>query len=175
MSRRLSAPAGIVVLVSISVGLLLFAVWLFGSVAFESIVRRSDAPQLASFASLFGLKALPPACGLAVVRGTLIGLCILGVDAVGVWATTTYLGGQPGRKLYLQGPYLLEARWPLVVLLTLGLSRGVHHRFAYRILRRRRRAHLDARVGVRVRARPTARAGRRASRAWRPPNRTTGR
>jgi len=109
---------GAVVLLSASVGLMSAASWLFGSVAFESIVRRSGAPQLASFASLFGLKALPAACGLAVLRGTLIGLCILGVDAVGVWATTTFLGARlEAANLNFLGPFLSGSRWPLVVLL----------------------------------------------------------
>jgi hypothetical protein len=109
----------VMVLVSVSIGLTTAAVWLFGSVACERIVRRSDAWRLASFASLFGLKALPPACGLAVVRGTLIGLCILGVDAIGVWAATTFLGARLGEDsiLFFLGPLLSGARWPLVVLL----------------------------------------------------------
>jgi hypothetical protein len=65
------------------------------------------------------VKALPSACGLAVVRGTLIGFCILGVDAVAVWAMTTFLGARLGEdtNLFFLGAFLSGARWPLVVLL----------------------------------------------------------
>lgn len=64
----------------------------FLSVAFERAIRRVWPGKLTSLAWLFDRRAASETCGLAILRGTLVGLGLLGVDAFMVWAATTHLG-----------------------------------------------------------------------------------
>lgn len=64
----------------------------FGSVAAERSLRSVGPAKLANFAGLFEGRLLSEPCGLALLRGTLIGLALLGADTFLVWVGTSHLG-----------------------------------------------------------------------------------
>jgi len=64
------------------------------SITLERFVRRADATKLRTYARLFGRGAWSEPCGLAVLRGTLLGLALLGLDTLLLWVATNYLGGR---------------------------------------------------------------------------------
>jgi hypothetical protein len=81
--------------VALGIGFTAAVLWLLMSAAAEDRVRRIDPVRMATMTMLFGRGVLTPACGLALLRGTVIGLALLGLDAALVWLVTTHLGGYP--------------------------------------------------------------------------------
>jgi len=57
----------------------------------ERAVHRMGPAKLSSIVRLFGRAALSESCGLGILRGTLVGLALLGVNAFLVWFGTTHL------------------------------------------------------------------------------------
>jgi serine/threonine protein kinase len=78
------------VLMGLAVGLMGFLL----TIALERFVRGAAAAKLSTYVRVFGRGARSEPCGLAVLRGTLIGLALLGLDALLAWAVTTYLPGR---------------------------------------------------------------------------------
>ncbi len=64
----------------------------FDLVAVERSMRRVWPAKLSSLIRLFGHETKSEPCGLAILRGTLVGLGLLGVDALLVWIGTRHLG-----------------------------------------------------------------------------------
>jgi hypothetical protein len=62
------------------------------SIALEWSILRIAPYKLVSFARLFHRPLVFEGCGLAVLRGTLVGLALLGADTLLVWAGTSHLG-----------------------------------------------------------------------------------
>jgi len=63
----------------------------FASVAVEHAVRKLDSDRLRGFLRIFERKAASAPTGLGILRGTMIGLAILGLDSSLVWLGTNYL------------------------------------------------------------------------------------
>jgi hypothetical protein len=66
----------------------------FTSIVLERFVRRFAAVKLASYVQSLSRQIASEPCGVAFVRGTLVGLALLGLDAFLVWAATVHLGGR---------------------------------------------------------------------------------
>jgi hypothetical protein len=89
--------------VGVAVGFLMF----FISIAFERSVRRVWPAKLSSLTWTFDRRLISEPCGLAILRGTFVGMGLLGIDAIGVWFGTrrlgmrldsVLLGGEPARS-----------------------------------------------------------------------------
>jgi hypothetical protein len=101
-------------------GLMGTVVWILGSVAVEALLARTKPGAFRSLMALAGGRVRTPIVALAIVRGTLVGLAVLGVDALAVWWLTAYAGGWPDSfQLTLTGR-ALTLQWPVVVILTLA-------------------------------------------------------
>jgi len=81
-----------VISVSVFVGLAIGFLTFFISIAFERSIRRVWPAKLSSLTWLFDRRLLSEPCGLAILRGTFVGLSLLGLDAFGVWFGTRRLG-----------------------------------------------------------------------------------
>lgn len=79
------------------------------SVAVERSVHKTSPTQLASFTRLFGRTAASEPCGLAILRGTCVGLALLGAHACFFWLGATYLRMWPDGFSITTGPFLPEA------------------------------------------------------------------
>lgn len=82
------------IMMGLFVGLGMAVGYFFLAIALEQFVRRMGATKLLTYARVFGRGAASEPCGLAVLRGTLVGLALLGLDTVLVWAATTNLRGR---------------------------------------------------------------------------------
>jgi hypothetical protein len=76
--------------VALGLGLLYALVSVFASIAFEVLVKKTALHQLATLTSLFKRRASREPAGLSIIRGTAIGLTLLGVDTCALWLGTTY-------------------------------------------------------------------------------------
>ncbi len=77
---------------SVALALLMGLVFLLASIAIEQLVRKFDTPKFASLTRLFSLDAASEPSGLAILRGTFVGLALLGLDTFMVWVGTVHLG-----------------------------------------------------------------------------------
>ena len=75
-----------------ALALVVAVVGLFISIGIERSVRTLAPAKLSSLVKLFEHKAATEACGLAIVRGTLLGFALLGLDTAMVWLGTSRLG-----------------------------------------------------------------------------------
>ncbi len=102
-------------------------IWFFGSIALERAVRRADPARLASFVRLFDRRLLSEPCGLALLRGTVLGLILLGVDTFFVSIGTARLGMRLDSLTHVMcqaWPYL-GTSWPSTHLVLDGLTQTV--------------------------------------------------
>ncbi len=115
--------------------ILALAVALMGFISFvavERAVRRADPARFATFVRFFDRRISSEPCGLAVLRGALLGLLLVGVDAFLVSTGTTWLGMRLDSltQVMCQAWPYLHSSWPTVHLVpdalvqtfTLGLS-----------------------------------------------------
>lgn len=79
------------VIVAVMVGIAFAFVGFFFLVAFERAIRRIWPNKLSSLVRVFDRRAISEPCGLAILRGALIGLALLGLDSFLVWLGTTHL------------------------------------------------------------------------------------
>jgi serine/threonine protein kinase len=76
-----------------SAGALLAAVVaVFISIGIERSIRTLAPAKLSNLVQLFERQAPTQSCGLAIVRGTLLGFALLGLDTAMVWLGTSQLG-----------------------------------------------------------------------------------
>lgn len=102
-------------------------IWFFGSIALERAVRRADPARFASVVRFFDRRLLSEPCGLALLRGTLLGLTLLGVDTFLVSTGTTRLGMRLDSLTHLMclaWPYL-RTSWPSAHLILDALAQAV--------------------------------------------------
>ena len=102
-------------------------IWFFGSIALERAVRRADPARFASFVRFFDRRILSESCGLALLRGTVLGLILLGVDTFLVSIGTTRLGMRLDSLTHVMcqtWPYL-RTSWPGGHLVLDGLAQTV--------------------------------------------------
>jgi len=99
----------------------------FLTIALERFVRRFAATKLSTYVRLFGRGALSPPCGLAVLRGTLVGLALLGLDTLLVWVVTTNLRGRldTSSHSFLQTVAFLGSSFPALQLILHTLYQGL--------------------------------------------------
>lgn len=83
-------------------------------VATERSVCRTAPAGFSSLVGMFDRKATSEPCGLAMLRGTLVGLALLGADAFLVWLGTERLGMRLDayRNVAMQGYPFLSNPWP---------------------------------------------------------------
>jgi hypothetical protein len=126
----LSFPATMTYLIAaIGFGFIGALVWILGSIALEALLARTKPGAFRSLMALAGGRIRTPIVGLAIVRGTLIGLAVLGLDALLVWVTTTFAGGWSdtsqipivSRALSLQWPVAVSLTFAFVQMMDLGL------------------------------------------------------
>ncbi len=122
LDERTSATILISVLQSLAMVFLMFYVF----VAIEAAVRRTAPGKLATLLRLFGRGALAEPCGLAIVRGTLIGFALAGLDRFLIWGGTTFLGIRldSSAMLWMQGLLYLTNPLPSAELLLYSLFQG---------------------------------------------------
>jgi hypothetical protein len=89
-------------------------IWFFGSIALERAIRRADPARFVSFVRFFDRRIVSEPCGLALLRGAVLGLILLGVDTVLVSTGTTRLGMRLDSLTHVMcqaWPYLTTS-WP---------------------------------------------------------------
>lgn len=77
----------------------------FTSIGVEVCVRKLAPEKFGSFLRLFDRRITSEPCGLALLRGTCLGLAVLGVDAFLTWTATTHLG------MWLDATHLKRQAW----------------------------------------------------------------
>ena len=78
--------------VAAAVGFTLAAGWILISAVVDHLVTRLDARKLIGLRLLFSRSAWTAPCGLSVLRGAMVGAVLLGVDTLGLWVATRFLG-----------------------------------------------------------------------------------
>ncbi len=123
-----STDSSSIMVISTTVGLAIALFIFFASIAVEWSVRRAVPAKFYDFIRLFDRRAFSEPCGLAILRGTFLGLGLLGVDCFLVWIGTSHLGMRldSGPQIFFQvWPYLRSAGASgHVVLDALGESLG---------------------------------------------------
>ncbi|PYS29902.1 MAG: hypothetical protein DMG11_07185 [Acidobacteria bacterium] len=89
----------------------------FALIPIERAVRRTAPAKLSTFSWLCDRRAASEPCGLAILRGTLIGLGLLGMDTFLVWLGTTRLGMSLDSfgVIYLPIRLFVNTTWPGVL------------------------------------------------------------
>jgi hypothetical protein len=104
---------GELISVGLALGVLFALVAYLGSVALEVLLRRGNAHKLDTVAALFSTRASKDRTGLSIMRGSAIGLLLLGVDTLAIWIGTTYFGGRLSLiHIGLMGGIINGVRWP---------------------------------------------------------------
>jgi hypothetical protein len=89
---RLGAPPNLTIGVFLHTMIGFSVIMFFILVALERAIHKIGPHKLTTTSRLFGRTVTSVSCGLAVLRGTLIGLTVLGIDSLLVWVATRYLG-----------------------------------------------------------------------------------
>jgi protein kinase-like protein len=114
---------GVNVANSMALGLLYAVVVFLGSIALEVFLRRTRAWKLGTLIALFTPQIAKQAPALSVVRGTLVGLALLGADTCALWLGTTYFGARLS-PIYvgLLGGVMNGVAWPMGLVLAIALA-----------------------------------------------------
>jgi serine/threonine protein kinase len=103
--------------VAVSLGFALIGglAWLLGSMAVEGQIRSTQPARLHTLVRLASRRAACAPCALAILRGTLIGIAVLGIDALAVWIVTRSFGGylNGGLHLFVVGRTMNGTQWPV--------------------------------------------------------------
>ncbi|MBI4479421.1 MAG: serine/threonine protein kinase [Acidobacteria bacterium] len=100
----------------------LCAQFFLGSAALEWAVRRAALARWVNFISLFGRRAFIEPCGLAILRGAVLGLALLGLDTFLVWLGTTNLPARLDISQHIENPAeIILGRTPEAVVLMYSL------------------------------------------------------
>lgn len=115
------------IFISVLLGISIALVMYFLLVPFERAVRRMGPAKLSTVVRLFDRRAISEPCGLGILRGALIGLALLGVDAFLVWLGTSRLGMRLDMfsQLYLQARVFLNSSWTSFPVLLMSVFHGV--------------------------------------------------
>ncbi|MFQ5778162.1 MAG: protein kinase [Terriglobia bacterium] len=106
---------GAFVLRSVTFGLAMALLMFFVLIALEWSVRRASPARFASFPRLFDRRVVSEPCGLAIVRGSLIGLALLGADALLVSLATAKLPMWLANRPHVVTPAMfVGSAWPSV-------------------------------------------------------------
>jgi hypothetical protein len=108
---------GELVSVGVALGVLFALVAYLGSVALEVLLRKGNTYKLDTVAALFTMRSRKDGAGLSIVRGSAIGLVLLGLDTLAAWIGTTYFGGRLSLiHIGLIGGVINGYPWPLVLI-----------------------------------------------------------
>jgi hypothetical protein len=112
-----------VVLVSLAIALLAF----FLLVPVERSIRRMAPAKMSTFIRLFDRRVASEPCGLGILRGTLLGLVLLGADSLLVWLGVSRLGMRLDSisLLVIQGLLFLNNPWPSAQLVVYPLMQSI--------------------------------------------------
>jgi hypothetical protein len=112
LRTEVGTPTAIVlsVVACLAAALLMF----FMIIPLELAVRRVGPAKLATVIRLFDRRVASESCGLSIVRGTLLGLALLGLDTFLVWMVTNRFGISLDSfaLIYIQGQLFLNNPWP---------------------------------------------------------------
>ena len=94
-------------------GLGRFRVNVFQQRGTVGMVLRVIPAKILTFARLFDRRVATEPCGLAILRGTLVGIALLGVQTFLVWAGTTYVRMWLDSETHiLEAGITLSSLWP---------------------------------------------------------------
>ena len=98
---------------SIGFGLVFALIGFFSLIATERSVLKNEPFKLSTVARLSDRRAISEPCALAVLRGTLIGLFLLGMDTFLVWLGTGHLGVRLDSfwNIVYPGRMFLNSQW----------------------------------------------------------------
>jgi serine/threonine protein kinase len=103
----------LLIFVSSLFGLSFAFVWFFVSITLEWSVRKVSPAKMLTFARLFDRRIATEPCGLAILRGTLVGIGLLGVQTFLVWAGTTHVRMWLDSETHiLEAGITLGSLWP---------------------------------------------------------------
>jgi len=98
----------------------------FGSITLERGFSKVGAARIVSFLRLFDGGAASEPCGLAVLRGTLLGLALLGVEAALIWLGMDRFGTRADIYYHNERQaWLLSRWWPGGQVLVYSLFQGM--------------------------------------------------
>ena len=114
---------GIQVAMAIALGVLYAVVMFPASIALEAFLKAKRPAQLDALVALLSRGRVKTAAGLSWLRGTAIGLILLGVDTCAIWIGTTYFGARLS-PIYvgLLGGAINTVAWPLGLILATALA-----------------------------------------------------
>lgn len=106
------------VIVPLALGLLLATVVYLGSIAVELLAMNTAPGKFDTLSAMFGSSPLLQRAGLSVLRGSLVGLVLLGVDTAMLAIATTVLGGRLSMiHVGLMGGIINGSAWPIGIVL----------------------------------------------------------
>ncbi len=112
LRSEVGTPTAIVlsVVACLAAALLMF----FMIIPVERAVRRVGPAKLSTVMRLFDRRVVSESCGLSILRGTLLGLALLGLDTFLVWIVTNRFGMwlDSFALIYVQGQLFLNNPWP---------------------------------------------------------------
>jgi len=117
---------GDMVAVPLALGVLFAVVAYFASIAVELLTRNKGGAALDTLTALFRRRTSKQASALATLRGSALGLALLGLDTLAVWLATTYLSGRLSMvHIGLLGGVLNGSPWPVGVVLGIAIVQTV--------------------------------------------------
>ncbi len=102
------------IVVTVVAGLAGALLMFFVIIPVEWAARRLAPHKLSTLVRIFDRRAASAPCGLAICRGTLIGLALLGLDMFLLWTSTNMMGARLDSfaLIYIQSHLFLSNSWP---------------------------------------------------------------
>lgn len=110
-------------ILSAAMALLGAVVAFFSSIGVEVCLRKLAPEKFGTFLHLFDRRIASEPCGLALLRGTCLGLALLGVDAVVTSVATTHLGMWLDASHLKNQAWFTISRWPHFEIFLLAIGK----------------------------------------------------
>ena len=105
---------GDAVAVPLAIGVLLSVAVYLGTIAIEVLLKKTARHKLTTFTGLFDPPRRLEGSGLSILRGSLIGLVLLGADTLMLWIATTFFAGRLSMiHVGLMGGIINGSDWPV--------------------------------------------------------------
>jgi protein kinase-like protein len=112
-STRFLGP-GDAVAIPLAIGVLLSIAVYFGSIAIEVLLTKTARYKLDTLTGLFDSPRRLEGSGLSILRGSLIGLTLLGADTLMLWIATTFFAARLSMiHVGLMGGVINGSAWPV--------------------------------------------------------------
>lgn len=109
-----------------ALGLVFALASFFGSMTLERTFSKVAPARLASFLRLFDRRVASEPCGLALLRGALVGVTLLGVEGFLIWLLTPSLGIRADVYYHIENQAsMLNRWWPGGQILIYSLFQGL--------------------------------------------------